>query len=245
MAKLLHQLLRRTIYRSKGNLYCLDDPYRVLAQTLAGRAVNGFIDAGASDGRVSRRLLELFPNAQAYLFEPNPRYRQALEQISRQDPRYHPLAVALSDESGELELHETAQPGLVSRFKPNDLLHTRYPEQSQIRRTVKVPVTTLDQWWEQAGRPEVQLIKSDIQAGELRMLRGAADMLAATVPAIYAEVCFNPLYEGGALYSDIDLFLRERGFMLYNLYAPRHDPRGSGMLLWAHALFMHREKLTL
>lgn len=243
MAKVIRQLLRNTLYKGKGNLYCLDDPYQAITHVLRNQQVTGIVDAGASDGRVSKRLLEKFPGAQVYQFEPNPIYSDKLAALQSADPHYHPFAVALSDEPGELQLQRTASPGSVSMFKPNALMHDRYAAEAKVEDTFTVPVTTLDTWWNQQDRPPVQLMKFDIQAGELRALRGASQMLDESVLAIYSEVHLNPLYEGGAIYSEIDLLLRKHGFSLYNLYSARHDPQGTGMLLWAHALFIKREKL--
>jgi hypothetical protein len=63
------------------------------------------------------------------------------------------------------------------------------------------------------------------------------------VLAIYTEIFFNPMYEGGAIYSEIDLFLRSCGFSLYNLYKPRADQ--GGMLEQGNAIFVKAEALGL
>ncbi len=245
MAKLFREFLRHTLYRGKGNLYTLDDPYRTISKVLDTQSITGIIDAGASDGRVSERFARRFPQARFYQFEPNPIYREALEQQSQQDSRYHPYHVALSNEPGELELQNTQSPGNVSFFKPNDMMLRRYAEGSKIQNTIKVPVTTLDQWWQENGKPDVQLMKFDIQGSEARALAGATQLLDSGVLAIYSEVYFNAMYEGGALFGDIDKVLRDRGFVLYNFYSARHDPTGSGMLLWGHGLFVHAQRLNI
>jgi hypothetical protein len=58
---------------------------------------------------------------------------------------------------------------------------------------------------------------------------------------VYTEICFNAIYDDGGLYSEIDLFLREHGFGLYDIYKPRYGP--NGLLLWANAIFVHAERL--
>ncbi|MBL4700407.1 MAG: FkbM family methyltransferase [Phycisphaeraceae bacterium] len=244
MAKLFREFLRRTLYRGKGNLYTLDDPYQILSKLLKDQNITGIIDAGASDGRVGQRLLKRFSDAQVYQFEPNPIYAQTLGAKQNQNNRFHPFYVALSDQSGELELQNTVSPGNVSMFKPNAMLHNRYGDSAKVQGVIKVPVTTLDTWWHEQGKPDVQLMKFDIQGAELKALKGAGELLDSGVQAIYSEVFINPLYEGAALFSDIDLLLREHGFDLYNIYAPRHDTK-TGMLLWAHSLYVHRDRLMI
>ena len=50
-------------------------------------------------------------------------------------------------------------------------------------------------------------------------------------------------YEGGALYSEIDLFLRQNGFGLYDMYKPIHGP--NGLLMWANAIFVNVQRPDL
>jgi hypothetical protein len=85
------------------------------------------------------------------------------------------------------------------------------------------------------------MIKLDIQGAELKALRGASRILDEEVKLIYAEVSFHPLYEGGTTFGEVDGFLREHGFVLYNLYKVRADAKG--MLDQANAIFLHAGRL--
>ncbi len=50
-------------------------------------------------------------------------------------------------------------------------------------------------------------------------------------------------YEGRAIYSEIDLFIRENDFGLYDMYKPRHGP--NELLMWANAIFVNVQRLDL
>lgn len=63
----------------------------------------------------------------------------------------------------------------------------------------------------------VDFIKIDVQGYELEVLKGADRLLCESVAAVYSEAQMVPLYEGAALYSDIDQFLRRRGFEMYRI----------------------------
>lgn len=243
MAKVLRSLINRTLFRGKGNLISLEDPYPTLTRLLAGHEIRCILDAGASDGRISRRLVERFPGATSYMFEPNPAYEASLKALCEADARYQPRYMALSDQAGEMTLNITADAGNTSLYEPSDRMADLFGDRTVIQQRVPVPVVTIDQWAEEEGVGPIQLMKLDIQAGELAALRGARRTLDEQVLAIYTEVCFNPLYDGGALFSQIDQQLRESGFLLYNIYGPRQDERG--LLLWANAIFVHGQRLGL
>jgi len=87
------------------------------------------------------------------------------------------------------------------------------------------------------------LIKFDIQGGELKALQGATRLLKDSTLLIYTEVLFNPLYNDGAIFSEIDLFLRKHGFVLYDIYKPKYD--SNSLLLWGNAIYFHADKIGI
>jgi len=243
MAKVLWSLLRKTAFKKKGNLVSLDDHYPVMKKLLAGHKVNGILDAGASNGRITGKFLKVFPEAKAYAFEPQPMYREGLTALAKQDTRISPQFLALGEQKGQLELQITESAGCTSLFKPSERMQKMYPDEAAVKETAMVDVVTIDDWRKQQGNPGIEVMKFDIQGGELAALRGANNTLRESTLLVYTEILFNPLYEGGALYSEIDLCLREAGFMLYNMYKPKTDDKG--MLMWSNAIFVHTQRLGL
>jgi len=243
MAKVLWSLLRKTAFKRKGNLVSLDDHYPVMKKLLAGHQVNGILDAGASNGRITGKFLKVFPTAKAYAFEPQPKYRDGLTALSKQDTRINPQFFALGEQKSKLELQITESAGCTSLYKPSSRMQTMYPDEAAVKETAMVDVVTIDEWRAEQGNPGIEVMKFDIQGGELSALRGAQQTLRDSTLLVYTEILFNPLYEGGALYSEIDLCLREAGFMLYNLYKPKTDD--NGMLMWSNAIFVHAGRLGL
>lgn len=55
-----------------------------------------------------------------------------------------------------------------------------------------VPLDTLDSIWSELGRPDIRLIKIDVQGAECRVLSGAEALLNACRPALYIEVDTDP-----------------------------------------------------
>src|SRR5262249_12855579 len=93
--------------------------------------------------------------------------------------------------------------------------------------------------------------KIDVQGGELAVLRGATDLLDRTI-VVHSEVEFAPVYRDQPLFSDVDLFLRERDFELIDLMTPGYAgyndlprPLASSRLMLADAVyFKSPEKLS-
>ncbi len=243
MANLLKMLARKALFAKDGNLTSFEEPYGVIAKLLRDRDVIGILDAGASNGRISRRLLRLFPEASVYAFEPNPLYADTLKQQALADGRFRPQFCVLSDSEGEVPLHITESPGTTSLFQPGDNLKGMYPEDSQVKRVQNVEAVTLDGWNERGGSFPIELMKFDIQGGEVKAIAGADRVLRTSTLLVYAEILFNPLYEGGGIYSQVDLSLREKGFVLFDIFKPRYHR--DGRLLWGNAIFVHAARMGL
>lgn len=241
MAKTLQKMIRRLFLNKEQNLLSLDDPYEVMSRLLQDDKVTGVVDAGASNGRISRRLLKLFPRASVYGFEPNPLYSNELTRLHEKEPRFKPQFLALSDEEGLVDMHITVSPGSSSLFVPADRLYELDPKGTAVKETRKLACVTLDRWAAREHVDGIQVMKLDIQGGELRAFHGAVGMLRNSVLLVYTEVLFNPLYEDGALYSQIDLCLRDHGFVLHDLFKPKSNRKGT--LLWGNAMYVHADRM--
>jgi FkbM family methyltransferase len=52
---------------------------------------------------------------------------------------------------------------------------------------VTVPISTLDAEWREVGKPNVSLIKIDVEGAELGVLRGGSECIGQCKPAILLE----------------------------------------------------------
>ncbi len=243
MSNRLSSFLKKKLIGGQRNLVSLDEPYAVMARLLKRSAVTGILDAGASNGHISERLLNWFPQATAYAFEPNPLYVQTLQDLARRDPRIRPQFAALSDRVGRDHLNITESAGATSLLKPGERFKDMVPVGAAIKSVSEVEVVTLDDWAARNGNPSVELMKFDIQGAELKALRGAERMLRESTLLVFAEIWFNGVYEGCPLYGEIDAFLRAQGFALYDMYKPKYDPHG--LLVSTDAIFLKSAKVPL
>jgi FkbM family methyltransferase len=184
-------------------------------------------------------------DAEVVGFEPNPAALAELERRRGPHERYFPLAIG---DGNRHTLHICQAPGMTSLLEPDPAvlaLFHGFPEWGRVLSTEPIDTACLDDLPETAG---ADLLKLDIQGAELMVLRHAEARLRDAV-VIQAEVEFLPLYRGQPLFSDIDLFLRERGFVLHRFFPAvsravqpmmlNNDPyAGLGQLVWADAVFI-------
>lgn len=181
-------------------------------------------------------------------FEPDVASCEKLNRLYGQDGRhhYHPWFIGTGEEA---LFHETSWSQTASFFRPNRALLDRFEnigDWTQVVATRQVPTVRLDDVPELG---EVDLIKIDVQGGELDVFRGARRCLASTL-LVWTEVEFAPLYERQPLFADIDRFLREKSFCLHSLtnigssrlkdFAARNPDRQPlrPQLLWADAIYI-------
>lgn len=102
--------------------------------------------------------------------------------------------------------------GMSSTLKPS-AKHLRFfngfSRFGKIESTVAVQTSRLDDLMD---LKPIDFLKMDIQGGELPVLKSGAEKLRDCV-AIQLEVSFVPLYENQPSFGDIDVWMRQNGFM--------------------------------
>lgn len=107
--------------------------------------------------------------------------------------------------------------------------------------TESVATSRLDDVLADAG--PIDFLKLDIQGFELPTLRHATAVLART-NVVHCEVSFAPIYEGQALFSEIETLLRAAGFYLLDFSSLCRYPsagsaaRSRDRLGWGDAVFV-------
>jgi len=139
------------------------------------------VDVGANVGALCIASMLRNPGARCVAFEPQRGVADALEgMIAANDVPVELHRVAVGAEPGEAVLSVPKAP----RTSGWATLAERPPFEVAI--SYSVPVTTLDVWWNEAGRPDVQVVKVDAQGAELDILAGGRELLQ-TVPVLFIE----------------------------------------------------------
>jgi FkbM family methyltransferase len=219
------------------------DPFEVKRQLLAGRRVSTIFDVGANTGQTAENYARCFPDAAVYSFEPFEQSFRRLRQNVEGMPKVQPFHMAVAETNGHIDLFVNQNCVTNSLFptarEAGDWCDS---DASQIEGLgkVSVPVTTIDQFCAQRGIGHIDVLKMDIQGGELRALAGAEKMLRQrAVSLIFSEVIFVPFYTGQARFDQLAALLHQYGYSLFDFYHQRHAE--NGRLKWCDALFISPE----
>lgn len=221
----------------------IKDPFRDIKVLLAGRKVDVICDIGAHHGETAFTLSELYPSAMIYSFEPYSQAFNILKEKVGSNTRIQPVQAAISSSNGTAELFVNAQDSSSALSATGEMGKKYQSWQTDTVAKEIVQTTTLDSWGAQNKIPEIHLLKLDIQGYELHALRGAAQYLLSSVRLIYTEVEFVKIYSENCLYFELEQYLREYGFELFQLYNLTSGE--DGRLVTGDAIFIHRDRVTL
>lgn len=165
--------------------------------------VRTVLEIGSRDGCQALELSRWFPNATVYSFEPNPSALDWVRKNSAMCSRIVVVPFAVSEVTGEVSFYEVVNGniGASSLYKVN---HPRSFEWQQ--REIKVQSVRLDEWLDNKGIDQVDIVWADVQGAEGPVFRSLGKYLNE-VKAIATEVAIQPLYDGSTLKSDLDNIL--------------------------------------
>ena len=205
------------------------------------------IDVGAYKGAPEDSTPEFaraFPHIPVYAFEPLQETFYVLKKNVRQYNNVEPICCALSDKIGEGSINVTSVSHSSSLLEINDeavnQLKNKYSEVLAFAKTEPIHMNTLDAFVEERGISAIGILKIDTQGGELAVLSGASNSLQKTA-LIVLEMNNHETYVNAPKYYEVDAFLREKGFVLYDLIPSIYE---KGKLYEFDAIYANKNRMN-
>ncbi len=177
MKEFLKKIIKRIPIAFTQNQRYDRQTQRVLRRVLHPQA--NCVDVGCHKGEVLAQMLRYAPQGQHFGFEPIPALYQQLTRTFAHRPNCHFYQLGLGEASGEVSfnyvLSNPAYSGFVKRKYDRPERDTLITVQRARLDDVLPPGTRID------------LIKIDVEGGELQVLLGAQALLAANRPVIVFE----------------------------------------------------------
>jgi FkbM family methyltransferase len=197
-------------------------------------------DVGANRGQTVDHYQEYIPNARLYCFEPVPDTVKILEEKIKDRANVSIFPMALSDKPGRRNFYVNGS-SATNSLLPRETAGRRYfPSFADFNKLIEVDVTSIDHFLDEHKIDHIDILKFDIQGGELMALKGAAKTLQAQrISLIYTEAFFIPHYEGSPLLHDLWSYLESFQYSLFGLYGIRRA--NNGQVRFGNALFVNEQ----
>jgi FkbM family methyltransferase len=188
-------------------------------------------DVGMNHGQTLKKIKSVIPLAIVHGFEPS---KYCYNQLNTDFKDYNDVFInnkGLSDEVGKLVFNEYSWDAL------NSFLNRAYGS-AQIIEKYDVQVTTLDRYCLENHIKKIHILKSDTEGFELKVLKGAKQMMNDNaIKFILIELFFDLNFNGQSSVGEIFSYLERNHFTLVKFY--EFSLTGNGLASKVDALFIN------
>ncbi|MEZ4795943.1 MAG: FkbM family methyltransferase [Flavobacteriaceae bacterium] len=215
-------------YLGKKNLLNIN-PFLAIKEEIHSNPLV-FFDVGVNHGQTLKKIHDQYPNAVIHGFEPSKIcYNSVLEKVNNDNIILNNKAVG--DQIGILDFNQYSWDALSSVLK-------REFTSATIVDTYKVDVTTLDVYCSERGVKYINVLKTDTEGFELKVLEGASQLFKDNkIQCVHVELFFEPHFVGQSSAGDIMNFLFKHQFKLVRFY--EFDRSHEGYASRTDALFIN------
>ena len=190
-----------------GGWLSFEAPLPSVVVQLLRRRPGTFFDVGANTGFYSLVAVAAHRKVRVVACEPVPEIVELLRAniaANRRGTSVRVRAVAVGDTVGTVSLH-------LPPAQADGTIETSASIEAGFKaatdRVVEVEAVTLDRLWNEEGRPDVSIVKIDVEGAEPRVLAGGEDLVAACRPIFTVEVLAD------ADVAAIDAFRQRHGYV--------------------------------
>ena len=190
-------------------------------------------DVGGGTATTASLFSKHFPNQDIYVFEPIKTNFQEIQKAAARTNRWQLVNKAVGSQVGTTEINISERITASSLLEMDSNIGGVYGDLLKTQRKETIEITTLDATLP-SNKP-VDILKMDVQGFEMEVLKGAEKTLLRT-KIIVLEINNHDGYRGGPTYFEIDAYLRQRNFQLFDLLP---NLRENGKLLDWDAIYVN------
>jgi FkbM family methyltransferase len=222
--------------RLEASGWTFAEPKRL--KLINGRRITTILDCGANAGQYVDDLKAAGWKGEVYSFEPLSEAYAKLRARAEASERWRTFHFALGERNEESTIQIAGNSYSSSLLEFSNDFKELLPAASPVG-TETVTIRRLDDVVneEGIGFDGPVMLKLDVQGFELSVLRGAEATLNR-ISVIQCELALVTSYEGGATFSEVRDYLRERGFVLAHII-DGHASRETGELREVDGLFLN------
>lgn len=194
-------------------------------------------DVGAYTGKTARQFKFSFPESSIHVFEPiKESFSIMKNKLQKTDGMFF-NNIAIGDSVVEDDtFYITKNKGSSSLLKPEKGANKFWDGNPLLMQNkIEVNVNTIDKYCEDRSVNKIDILKIDVQGGEIKVLKGASRMLGQkNIKLIFTEVSIVPSYKNQSEIDEIISLLRAYGYRIFNFFKMKHI---KGKLIECDVLF--------
>jgi len=178
------------------------------------------VDVGGASGVTARLFSQNFNQTKIWVFEPIKSNYDLLNSMAKENSNLVIIPKAAGNKKEKTFINK------ANRITSSSLYELNVDEKSEIFSKILQPegreeieITTLD---DTLPDKNISILKLDVQGYELEVLKGSMHALERTV-LIVLEMNNHDGYKGAPKYFEIDNFLRDKNFVLFDMFPSIKD----------------------
>ena len=177
-----------------------------------GEGINSIIDVGASDGRWSLEVMEIFPVARYFLIEANHYHKDNLDKFVNKHKNTEYIMAAAGDRVGNVYFDDSDPfGGIAMDEKINADL-------------IQIQETTIDYCVKDKKLKGPFLIKLDVHGFEVPIIKGALETLKETEIIVMEAYNFQ-IAKDSLLFHEMCEYMKEKGFRVAGIIDVSYRPK--------------------
>lgn len=185
-----------------------------IAQKMPNTEGGCIVDVGGGTAVTAIIFSNKYPKKDIFIFEPIRSNFRFIEQVNERTGHWKLINKAAGSTIGKAQINIANRITASSLLQLNSDNQGTYGEALSPKGKEDIEISTLD--LEIPKDKIIEVLKLDVQGFELEVMKGGIDTLKRTKVIVF-EVNNHQGFQGAPTYFDIDTFLRERSFELYDI----------------------------